>query len=205
MKTLVRVLFFGALILVLATPLFARGAWEVDFPAEFEEALLAEGFSEEDAQAIAEAARSHDWSNGESADPELIAAAIAQVRADGAAMTPDQSAELALQLAESAVALEDEGYRDSEIAEATLNAVQILHGQIQAWQESGGDEILGEIIRDTVRDEVIAVAEERGDDETPAAGETPADDKVPVEPGPDAADDKIPVEPGPGAAGAGDR
>lgn len=193
MKTLVRVLFFSALILVLATPLFARGAQEVDFLAEFEEALQAEGLSEEDAQAIAEAARPLDWSEGEDADPALIAEALVNARENGAELNAEQNASLALELARNAAELEGQGYTLSEIATATLAAVETLRVQIQEWQAGDTDAILGDAVRDTVRDAATTVAEERGDDnDEPAARETPADDKVPV-------------EPGPGAAEAGDR
>ena len=150
-----------ALAALLVAPAFARGSQEVDFLTEFEAALEDEGLSEEDAQAVAEAARSHDWSDAKASDPELIAAGIARAREEGAQLTPEETAELGLELAESAVALREEGYESSEVAQATLQAVSRLQEQIRTWHDGDGEEPLGEIVRNTVSEAARETARER--------------------------------------------
>ncbi|MFW6289306.1 MAG: hypothetical protein ACOC2Q_05940 [Spirochaetota bacterium] len=62
-------------LLMLSAPLFAGGAQEADFLGELQDALENEGLSEEEAQAVADAASSYDWSGMNRVDPEVIAEA----------------------------------------------------------------------------------------------------------------------------------
>ena len=193
MKTTLRGMIIVAMALILVAPAFARGEQEVDFLAEFEGALEDEGFTEEEAQAVAEAARSHDWSDARASDPELIAAGIARAREEGAELSPEKNAELALELAENAVALREEGYESSEVAQATLQAVTELQEQIRTWQDGDQEQPLGEIVRDTVSETAREAARER----TAASGRDEAEsgqENVPEE-----ADERA------GSAGAGNR
>lgn len=161
MKTTLRAIIVLTLATLLVAPMFARGNQEVDFLAKFETALGDEGFTEEEAQAIAEAARSHDWSEAEASDPELVAAGIARARDEGAELAPDENAELALELAENAVALREEGYESSEVAQATLEAVTQLQDQIREWRDGDQEEPLGDIVRETVGESAREAARER--------------------------------------------
>lgn len=197
MKMHARGMLVMAALVLLAAPIFAAGNQEVDFLAEFEAALVDEGLSEDQAQAIAEAARSFDWSDANRADPEVVAEAVASVEDDDDPLTPDENAQLALELARTMEDLEDDGHTRSEVATAALEAVAQLQEQIRAWHDGDQEEPLGETVRNTVSDRVRSAARERaaesgdGDDGDDDDGEEGSGE--------------APVETGPGAAGEGNR
>jgi hypothetical protein len=75
-------------------------------------------------------------------------------------------------VAEAAAELEEEGYTRSEVAVATLEAVDELHGQIQAWKDGELDsETLGSVVRNTASDAATEAAGEAGDPEEGTGGD----------------------------------
>lgn len=73
-------------------------------------------------------------------------------------------------VAEAAAELENEGFSRSEVATATLDAVDELQSQIQDWQEGELDsENLGNVVKNTVSDAATAAAQEAGEAEGDAA------------------------------------
>jgi hypothetical protein len=183
MKTMLRGIIVTAVLLALAAPVFAGGAQEVDFLAEFEEALRSEGVSEEEAQAVAEAARQHDWTEADAADPAVIAEAVAKVEKEGTDLTPEEIATLAHELGKNAEELEkEEGYTRSEVAQATLQAVEQMQEQIRTWHDGDQEEPLGETVRNTVSETARKAARERntgsdegGEDDRPEQSEEKAE------------------------------
>lgn len=179
MKLIARM--FMVLVLVGAAGIaLAGGAREnAPFVSRLETELQKNNFSEEEAAAIAAAARDYDWSNAEDADPALIARALRRVEEDGEdgeELTTLEQAQLALQLALTATEMHDKGYDETTVARATLQSVHTLVSQIRSWKENGKQGNLGEIVRGTVSSEVEAEARKRGDAVQP---DTPAGKKAP--------------------------
>ena len=126
-------------------------------------------------------------------EAQAIAQGLVQAR-EGSDLTPGEQAELARELARNAERLDDEGYSRSQVAEATLQAVEQLREQIQAWHDGDQEEPLGETVRNTVSETAREAARNRetngADDQE--EGEVPEDagDQVPEDrpSGSDAAD-----------------
>ncbi|MDZ7794518.1 MAG: hypothetical protein U5P10_12750 [Spirochaetia bacterium] len=162
-----RNLFVIAIILgtMMVTPaIFAGGAQEAsdgDFPGRLETALVNSDFNSEEALDIAEAARELSWEEAENADPEVVARALSLAKKENAELDPEQNAELALELAQNAVRLENENYEDAVVAQATLEAVRTMLGQIEEWKSGDMSENLGEIVRSTVSTEAKKAAQKR--------------------------------------------
>lgn len=157
-----------------------------DFPGKLETALVNSDFSQEEAQEIAEAARELSWEEAENADPEVVARALSLAKKEDAELEPDQNAELALELAQNAVRLENENYEETVVAQATLEAVRTMLGQIEEWKSGDMSENLGEIVRSTVSTEAKKAAQKRAsenkeaetgkDKASEATSGTPAED-----------------------------
>ena len=179
MRHAIRGFIMVIVLVTAATAGFARGAAEVDFLSAFEVSLGERGFSQEEAGAVAEAARALDWSDGRRADAELIAEAVARTQTAGDALDPLARAQVALALAKESVRLRTEGYAPNEVAEATLAAVSVLHDQISEWKDDGTGERLGEIVRNTVSDSTREAVRERTPDRTEAVRDAPATERVP--------------------------
>jgi hypothetical protein len=126
-------------------------------------------------------------------DPELIAEAVVRVDDEGTELSAEERAELALELSENAADLRADGYSRSEVAEATLGAVEELQSQIRTWKDGDQEEPLGETVRNTVSERAREASRAR---ETEERGERPEDTP---------AADKAPAETGKGASAAGDR
>ncbi len=161
-----------AILLVAAVPfLFAGGSQEAtaetgpeDFSTRLETALANSDFSEEEAAEIAETVRSRSGGEAEEADAEIVARAIGLAKRENADMDAERSGELALELARNSVRLREENYGDEVVAEATLEAVRSMLGQIEEWKSGDGSEKLGEIVRSTVSSEVQKATQKRASD-----------------------------------------
>lgn len=207
MKTMLRGTILVSILLILSAPLFAGGAQETDFLAELRAALEDEGLSEEETQAVADAATSYDWSGMNRVDPETIAEAVVRVQEEGVELSAEERAELARELSESAAELREDGYSRSEVAEATLAAVDELQAQIQAWKDGDQEEPLGETVRNTVSERARETARERATEsqEGREAARERETESQGGEPDDTPASDKAPAEAGEGASSAGNR
>jgi hypothetical protein len=182
------VMLISALMIALvAVPaVFAGGNQEAegDYPAQLETALENNGFSEAEAQDIAAATRDLDWEDGQEADPEIVARALALAEQEGEELSPEEHAELGLELARNAVRLAaEEGHDQSVVAKATLEAVRKMLGQIEDWKNGDGSENLGETVRRTVSSAARKAARQQAEKqtksgETGGTPETPAGDKA---------------------------
>ena len=179
MRVVIRGIGVLLVLAAIGSPVLARGVSEVDFLAEFEQALGERGFTAEEAAAIAEAARSLDWSDGRRADPGVVADAVARSRDEGSNLKPDKQALLAQKLAESSVRLRVEGYEPSDVSVATVEAVSVLRDQINDWKASGSEEELGQIVRTTVASVARETARAQEQERAGNRGET-ARDQAPV-------------------------
>ncbi|MFP3958840.1 MAG: hypothetical protein ACLFUX_01605 [Spirochaetaceae bacterium] len=129
-------------------------------------ALLEEGsYSGEDVAALVTAAQGLDWEQAGDADPAVVALAMELSAREDNEMEPLEQAQLALELARTAVEMENAGYDDRVVARAALEGAREVTGQIRAWKQEGGGEQLGERIRNTVRDRVVETARARGERE----------------------------------------
>jgi uncharacterized lipoprotein NlpE involved in copper resistance len=168
---------------------FAGGAQEAPatpFAEQLESALTEEGFSEAEAQEIAAAARELFRDSAEDADPEIVARALAAAEQEGIELNSEQNAELALELAQNAVRLqEEEGYEQSVVAKAALEAVRTMQQEIEEWKSGDGSENLGEIVRNRVSTAARNAARKQAeaqkgsaDKGSAAAADTPGGDKA---------------------------
>ncbi len=162
----------------------AQEKGEQDFSARLETALANSDFNEEEAQAIAEAVASRSSGNVEEADAEVVARALGLAKEEDADLDSEENAELALELAQNAVRLEEENYEETVVAQATLKAVRSLLGQIEEWKSGDKSENLGEIVRSTVSTEAKKAAQTRTSEKSikgkekasEATSDTPAGD-----------------------------
>ena len=120
----------------------------------------------------------------------VLVAAVAMPLAAGGTQESDLESELveglqdeglteeeARAVAEAAARLEEQGYTRSEVAVATLEAVDELRGQIQAWQDGELDsETLGSVVRNTVSDAATEAAADAGDPDDGTGGEPSFED-----------------------------
>lgn len=185
------VFIFAILLVTLgAVPaVFAGGNQETSeeaFLDRLETALANTEFTESEVQAIIEASGEFSWETAEGADAQAVARALAYAKRENADLEPGQQAELALELAQNAVRLEEENYEESVVAQATLEAVRSMLGQIEDWKSGDQSENLGEIVRNTVSSEARKAAKKQASDKQKAAetgqekassavGDTPAD------------------------------
>ncbi|MFO7848943.1 MAG: hypothetical protein R6V67_03180 [Spirochaetia bacterium] len=170
--------------------LFAGGAQEAsgeDFPGRLETALENSSFSEEEVEEIAEKAAELSWEEAEGADAEVVARALSLAKDEDAELDAEQNARMALELAQNAVRLENENYEETVVAQATLESVRSMLGQIEEWKSGDSSESLGEIVRATVSTEARKAAQNRNSDKkkegdagrdkaSEAASDTPAGD-----------------------------
>ena len=140
-----------------------------DAPPQFVEdlAALLEGgeFTGEEIAALVTAAQELDWEGAEAADPAVVALALEMSESENGEkdLEPLEQAQLALELALTAVEMENEGYEQRVIARAAIEGARQITARIQEWKREGEPEELGERIRNTVRERVVEVARERGD------------------------------------------
>ena len=152
MRTHVLILTTLLITLVAVPAVFAGGNQETSedaFLDRLETALAHSEFTESEAQAIIEAAGEYSWEATEGADAQAIARALAYAQREKVDLEPGQQAELAHELAKNAARLEEENYDEAVVAEASLEAVRTLQGQIEDWKSSDQSENLGEIVRNT--------------------------------------------------------
>lgn len=168
-------IFTTLLITLMAVPaVFAGGNQETSedaFLDRLETALENSEFAESEVQAIIEAAGEYSWEAAEGANAQAVARALAYARNENVDLEPEQQAELAHELAENAARLEEDNYDESVVAEATLEAVRTLQGQIEDWQSGDQSENLGEIVRNTVSSEARKAAKKQASGQQKSAEE----------------------------------
>jgi len=154
----------GSIMVVVLTLVFASGSGVILFAQETAEtppfvdeltALLeSRGWSEEEVFNLAEAAKELEWEQAEGADPEVVALALELGKKQEATMEPLEQAQLALELALTAVEMESLGYNERVVARAALNGVRDIVSDIKNWKQTGKQGNLGELIRNRLRNEV---------------------------------------------------
>lgn len=126
------------------------------FIEELSGLLEGRGWSAEDVARVVEAAKTLDWEGAEGADPEVVALALELGKREEADMEPLEQAQLALELALTAVEMESLGYGERSVARAALNGVRNILSDIRSWKEGGREGNLGELIRNHLRNEVLS-------------------------------------------------
>ncbi|MDZ7794456.1 MAG: hypothetical protein U5P10_12430 [Spirochaetia bacterium] len=166
-------IFAILLVTLVAVPaVFAGGNQETSeeaFLDRLETALENTEFTESEVQAIIEASGEFSWEPAEGADAQVVARALAYADRENADLEPGQQAELALELAQNSVRLEEENYEESVVAQATLEAVRTMLGQIEEWKSGDQTENLGEIVRNTVSNEARNAAKRQASEQKKAA------------------------------------
>ncbi len=156
-------------VLLVATGSAVAQSDEEQAPPRFVEdlAALLEGgeFTGEEIAALVTAAQGLDWNGAEEADPAVVALALQMSESSNGEedLEPLEQAQLALELALTAVEMENAGYEDRVVARAAIEGARQVTSRIQEWKREGEPENLGEQIRNTVRERVVEVARERGD------------------------------------------
>lgn len=165
-------------------------------------AALLEGgeFTGEEVARLVTAAQQLNWEQTEKADPAVVALAL-QMSANPNGeedLEPLEQAQLAHELALTAVEMENEGYEERVVARAAIEGARQVTSRIQEWKRESESENLGEQIRNTVRKRVVEVARERADAEgvdraqkardrgsagRPGSGEGPGSGTIPDTPG----------------------
>lgn len=118
--------------------------------------LRERGWSADDISRLVEAAKALDWEGTEGAEPEVVALALEFGKREEAGMEPPEQAQLALELALTAMEMESLGYKERTVARAALNGVRNILTDIRRWREGGREGNLGELVRNRLRNEVRA-------------------------------------------------
>lgn len=182
------VIIIGLVLAAFVAPaLLAGGAQETgeeEFSARLETALTNSDFTEGEAQAIADEVAARSAGDIDEADAEVVARALSLAKEEDAELDSEENAQLALELAQNAVRLEEENYEKTEVAQATTEAVRTMLGQIEEWKSGDKSENLGEIVRSTVSAEAKKAAQKRTSEKSgkgkekasEATSSTPADE-----------------------------
>ncbi|MFW6139320.1 MAG: hypothetical protein ACOC7U_09115 [Spirochaetota bacterium] len=119
-------------------------------------ALLSEkGWSEQEVNNLVEAAQELEgWEDAEEADPEVVALALELGKNEDQQMEPLEQAQLALNLALTAVEMNQLGYNERAVARAALNGARDTIAEIQTWKSEGKPGSLGELVRENVRSRI---------------------------------------------------
>jgi len=135
---------------------------ETNKPSTFVEELSSllgdRGWTEEEVSRLVDAAKELNWEGAEDAGPEVVALALEFGKKEEADMEPLEQAQLALELALTAVEMESMGYDERSVARVALNGVRDMLSEIQSWREGGGEGNLGEMIRNRLSNEVRSMA-----------------------------------------------
>ncbi|MGQ9616416.1 MAG: hypothetical protein ACUVWJ_08455 [Spirochaetota bacterium] len=124
------------------------------FIEELSGLLESRGWTDEKITQLVEATKSFDWRGTEGADPEVVALALELGKREEAGMGPLEQAQLALELALTAVEMESLGYQERTVARAALNGVRNILTDIRRWREGGREGNLGELVRNRLRNEI---------------------------------------------------
>ncbi|MCF7915892.1 MAG: hypothetical protein K9L66_12055 [Spirochaetaceae bacterium] len=160
--------------LVGAPVVFGAGAQEASdesFTERLDTALRNSGFTQEEVEAIIDSADESEWEAVEGGHAEAVARALSLAKDQEADLDPEQNAELALELAQNTIRLENENYEDTVVARATLEAVRSMLGRIEQWKSGDQSENLGEIVRERVSTEARKAAKKQASEQKKSAEE----------------------------------
>lgn len=118
--------------------------------------LREQGWSSEALEELVAAATQLGWQGTEQAPAEVVALALSYSSEAEDEISGLEQAQLALELAQTAIAMQDAGLDERRVAVAALEGTRSMLAQIQQWQRGEGSEEFGLRIRSTVREAVLA-------------------------------------------------
>ena len=170
-----RILITVLMIALVGVPtVFAAGAQEAteeSFTDRLDTALSNSSFTQEEVEAIIDSADEAEWESVENAHAEAVARALSLTKDQEADLEPEQNAELALELAQNTIRLENENYEDTVVAQATLEAVRSMLSRIEQWKNGDQTQNLGEMVRQSVSSEARKAAQKRASEQKKSAEE----------------------------------
>ena len=170
-----RILITVFMIALVGVPtVFAAGAQEAteeSFTDRLDTALSNSSFTQEEVEAIIDSADEAEWESVEGAHAEAVARSLSLAKDQEADLEPEQNAELALELAQNTIRLENENYEDTVVAQATLEAVRSMLSRIEQWKNGDQTQNLGEMVRQSVSSEARKAAQKRASEQKKSAEE----------------------------------
>jgi len=127
---------------------------QASFFEELSSLLISNGWDITEVSILIEEARKFEWKEAEKADPEVVALALSLGKKEGIDLEPMEQAQLALEIALTAVEMESMGYTERVVARTALNGIRNMLLDIQDWKREGKKGKLGEIIRTRMREQI---------------------------------------------------
>ena len=144
------------IVLVTSAMLFAEENEQSNFIDQLVSELESEGWSSEEIEELKEDLSGLSWEEAGSASAEVVALALSYFKEAGAEVIGLECAQLALELAYNTIAMDEAGLEERKIAMAALEGTRNMLGEIEDYRETGNSEELGQIIRNRVREAVMA-------------------------------------------------